>query len=105
MKKIIKIYLFLGSFAAFKSGFLLYFLAHLIFFSLYSFSYSYDTSIQMDLASYLYDRLRAVPKVRIYGPAPKSTVHRAPLCSFNVENIHPTDIATLLDEQVLFLFH
>lgn len=32
MKKIIKIYLFLGSFAAFKSGFLLYFLAHLIFF-------------------------------------------------------------------------
>ncbi|CAA7398257.1 unnamed protein product [Spirodela intermedia] len=54
---------------------------------------------EKELASYLYDRLKAVPKVHIYGPAPTSTVHRAPLCSFNVENIHPTDIATLLDEQ------
>ncbi|KAF2907454.1 cysteine desulfurase 1, chloroplastic [Oryza sativa Japonica Group] len=52
-----------------------------------------------ELATYLYESLIAVPNVRIYGPAPCQTVHRAPLCSFNVENVHPTDIAEILDLQ------
>ncbi|XP_058110719.1 cysteine desulfurase 1, chloroplastic [Magnolia sinica] len=54
---------------------------------------------EMELGSYLYHSLRSIPKVRVYGPAPSDTVHRAALCSFNVENIHPTDIATFLDQQ------
>ena len=56
---------------------------------------------QIELATYLYENLLSVPNVRIYGPKPSENVHRAALCSFNVENIHPTDIATILDQQVL----
>ncbi|KAJ9699038.1 hypothetical protein PVL29_007890 [Vitis rotundifolia] len=55
---------------------------------------------KVDLANYLYESLRSVPGVHVYGPAPSKTVFRAALCSFNVENIHPTDIATFLDQQV-----
>lgn len=54
----------------------------------------------MELSNYLYHSLCSVPNLHIYGPAPSETVHRAALCSFNVEKIHPTDIATFLDEQV-----
>ncbi|XP_021734278.1 cysteine desulfurase 1, chloroplastic-like [Chenopodium quinoa] len=54
---------------------------------------------EAELADYLYERLSSVPKIRIYGPVPSQNVGRAPLCSFNVENIHPTDIATFLDQQ------
>ncbi|KAG9160853.1 hypothetical protein Leryth_008676 [Lithospermum erythrorhizon] len=54
---------------------------------------------EVELANYLYDSLRSVPKARIYGPAPSQSVTRAALCSFNVEGIHPTDIATFLDQQ------
>ncbi|GJM88154.1 hypothetical protein PR202_ga04183 [Eleusine coracana subsp. coracana] len=38
-----------------------------------------------------------------YGPSPSQTGHRAPLCSFNVENVHPTDIAEILDLQAEIL--
>nr|GLL20785.1 cysteine desulfurase 1, chloroplastic [Ipomoea trifida] len=54
---------------------------------------------EVELGHYLYDSLRSVPSVRIYGPAPSQTVKRAALCSFNVEDVHPTDIATFLDQQ------
>ncbi|KAJ9146622.1 hypothetical protein P3X46_028861 [Hevea brasiliensis] len=54
---------------------------------------------EIELANYLYESLCTVPNVHIYGPKPSETVHRAALCSFNVENIHPTDIATFLDQQ------
>ncbi|KAK9062697.1 hypothetical protein SSX86_019886 [Deinandra increscens subsp. villosa] len=54
---------------------------------------------EVDLANYLYENLHTIPGVRIYGPAPSQTVHRAALCSFNVEGLHPTDIATFLDQQ------
>nr|XP_048324254.1 cysteine desulfurase 1, chloroplastic-like [Ziziphus jujuba var. spinosa] len=54
---------------------------------------------EVALAKYLYESLRTVPGIRIYGPAPSENVYRAALCSFNVENIHPTDIATFLDQQ------
>lgn len=52
-----------------------------------------------ELGNYLYHSLHSIPNVRIYGPAPSEAVHRASLCAFNVENMHPTDIATFLDEQ------
>ncbi|PKA51843.1 Cysteine desulfurase 2, chloroplastic [Apostasia shenzhenica] len=54
---------------------------------------------ERELANYLYNSLTSVPNVRVYGPAPSKIIHRAALCSFNVENIHPTDIATILDDQ------
>lgn len=54
---------------------------------------------EVELANYLYENLRTVPGVRIYGPPPSESVDRAALCSFNVEGIHPTDIATFLDQQ------
>ncbi|KAF3794364.1 Cysteine desulfurase 1 [Nymphaea thermarum] len=54
---------------------------------------------ELDLANYLYHSLQSVPNIHIYGPAPSETVERAALCSFNITNIHPTDIATFLDQQ------
>ncbi|XP_031499078.1 cysteine desulfurase 1, chloroplastic [Nymphaea colorata] len=54
---------------------------------------------ELELANYLYHSLQSVPNIHIYGPAPSETVERAALCSFNITNIHPTDIATFLDQQ------
>ncbi|GFY96477.1 NAD(P)-binding Rossmann-fold superfamily protein [Actinidia rufa] len=54
----------------------------------------------VELSNYLYESLLSVPNIRIYGPKPSQTVSRAALCSFNIEDIHPTDIATFLDQQV-----
>ncbi|KAK6148615.1 hypothetical protein DH2020_019527 [Rehmannia glutinosa] len=54
---------------------------------------------EVELANYLYDRLCSVPNVRVYGPPSSRTVNRAALCSFNVEDVHPTDLATFLDQQ------
>ncbi|XP_004502227.1 cysteine desulfurase 1, chloroplastic [Cicer arietinum] len=54
---------------------------------------------EVELGTYLYERLLSVPNIRIYGPAPSKEVKRAALCSFNVENLHPTDLATFLDQQ------
>ncbi|KAH0972596.1 hypothetical protein GBA52_024752 [Prunus armeniaca] len=51
------------------------------------------------LAKYLYNRLCSVPDIRIYRTAPSEHVFWAALCSFNVENIHPTYLATFLDQQ------
>ncbi|BFG19787.1 hypothetical protein CerSpe_060610 [Prunus speciosa] len=51
------------------------------------------------LAKYLYDSLSSVPNIHIYGPVPSNHVSRAALCSFNINNIHPTDLATYLDQQ------
>ncbi|BBH09206.1 serine/threonine phosphatase 7 [Prunus dulcis] len=45
-------------------------------------------------------KLHFVLDIRIYGPAPSEHVFSAALCSFNVENIHPTYLATFLDQQV-----
>ncbi|XP_077217291.1 cysteine desulfurase 1, chloroplastic-like [Tasmannia lanceolata] len=54
---------------------------------------------ETELANYLYHSLSSIPNIRIYGPAPSETTPRAALCSFNVDNVHPTDIATFLDQQ------
>ncbi|KAH9301268.1 hypothetical protein KI387_012851, partial [Taxus chinensis] len=54
---------------------------------------------EVQLANYLYQSLSSISNVRIYGPAPTTVRGRAALCSFNVENVHPTDIATFIDQQ------
>ena len=36
----------------------------------------------------------------VVGLGPVPNAERAALCSFNIENMHPTDIATFLDQQV-----
>lgn len=55
----------------------------------------------MELSKYLYDNLSLVPDVKIYGPAPGAHgENRAALCAFNVEGMHATDIATVLDMEV-----
>ncbi|KAH7672471.1 cysteine desulfurase / selenocysteine lyase protein [Dioscorea alata] len=53
---------------------------------------------ELELANFLYDSLLTIPNIHVYGPAPSETTHRAALCSFNVEKLHATDIATILDE-------
>lgn len=52
----------------------------------------------MELAKYLYESLSTVPNVRIYGPSPE--LGRISLCTFNIQGMHPTDLATFLDQQV-----
>lgn len=56
--------------------------------------------VQIELSNYLYERLLTIPGIRIYGPVPSDKVSRGALCSFNVDGIHPTDIATFLDQPV-----
>lgn len=64
----------------------------------------YLTSIGMEkvheyekfLSTYMYEKLSDIKGVRIYGPKPPK--ERAALCAFNVEGIHPTDIATIMDQ-------
>ncbi|MGL5032707.1 MAG: SufS family cysteine desulfurase [Microcystaceae cyanobacterium] len=54
---------------------------------------------EQELSAYLYQQLATIPKLKIYGPKPKEKGHgRAALASFNVEGIHASDLATLLDQ-------
>ena len=50
---------------------------------------------EAELAQYLRARLAEVPGLTIYGPGPGAP--RAALCAFNVDGVHPSDLATLLD--------
>ncbi|PSF36042.1 cysteine desulfurase [Aphanothece hegewaldii CCALA 016] len=53
-----------------------------------------------ELTAYLFKKLADVPKLRIYGPKPTTEGKgRAALASFNVENIHASDLSTLLDHE------
>ena len=47
-----------------------------------------------ELASYALDRLRDVPGIVLYGPAPD---RRAGIVSFNMDGVHPHDVAQVLD--------
>jgi cysteine desulfurase/selenocysteine lyase len=48
-----------------------------------------------DLTRYAWEQLREMPSVTIYGPEPE---HRSAAISFNLEGVHPHDVASLLDE-------
>lgn len=67
----------------------------------------YLTALGMDkihdyeegLTAYLFKKLAQIPRVRVYGPQPNYKGQgRAALASFNVEGIHASDLATLLDQ-------
>ncbi|HZT53821.1 MAG TPA: SufS family cysteine desulfurase, partial [Gaiellaceae bacterium] len=49
-----------------------------------------------ELAAYALDRLAEVPGITLYGPPPE---RRAGIVSFNLEGIHPHDVAQILDRQ------
>jgi cysteine desulfurase / selenocysteine lyase len=53
-----------------------------------------------ELTAYLFKKLELIPNLRIYGPKPDAMGQgRAALASFNVEGIHASDLATLLDHE------
>lgn len=49
------------------------------------------------LAQYAAEQLSGIPKTKIYGP--KDSENRSGLVSFNIGDIHPHDLATILDSQ------
>ena len=54
---------------------------------------------EAELTTYLFDKLSQIPEVTIYGPQPNTHGEgRAALASFTVENLHPNDLSTMLDE-------
>ena len=51
-----------------------------------------------ELTAYLFKKLETIPNLRIYGAKPNAEGQgRAALVAFNVEGIHASDLATLLD--------
>jgi cysteine desulfurase/selenocysteine lyase len=53
-------------------------------------------AIEEELTAYALDRLRELPYVTIYGEKYPSE-NRSGVISFNVENVHPHDVSSLLD--------
>lgn len=49
-----------------------------------------------ELYAYAYNKLKTLDYVKIYGPQPGLT--SGPVLSFNVGNIHPHDVASILDQ-------
>lgn len=52
---------------------------------------------EQELTHYLFERLTAIPQVKIYGPHP-SQASRAALASFTAGEVHPHDLSTILDQ-------
>lgn len=48
---------------------------------------------ELELGEYLYKSLTQFREVTVYGPPPP----RAALCAFNIEGVHSSDLATMLD--------
>ena len=51
--------------------------------------------IEKKLLAYAIDKLLALPYVKIYGP--KNIEHRGGLISFDIEGVHPHDVASVFD--------
>lgn len=52
-----------------------------------------------ELTAYLFQRLREIPEVQVYGPQPNSKGEgRAALASFTAGDVHPHDLSTILDQ-------
>lgn len=51
---------------------------------------------EQELAGLLYESLRSVNGVQVYGPQPENVNGRAALCSFNVKGMEGVDLAGLL---------
>ena len=52
---------------------------------------------ELFLTGYLLERLREVPGVTVYGP--KTLEDRVGVVSFNIDEIHPHDVATIFDSE------
>jgi cysteine desulfurase / selenocysteine lyase len=52
---------------------------------------------ELFLTGYLLDRLRDLPGVTVYGP--KTLEDRVGVVSFNIDGIHPHDVATIFDKE------
>ncbi len=52
---------------------------------------------ELRLTGYLLDRMREIPGLTIYGP--KTLEDRVGVVSFNIDGIHPHDVATIFDAQ------
>lgn len=48
---------------------------------------------ELELGEYLYEKLTQFREVTVYGPPPP----RAALCAFNIDGVHSSDLATMLD--------
>ena len=53
---------------------------------------------EKSLGGYLYAKLAEVPGLTLYGPSPSTCPDRAALVAFNHESVHPSDLATFLDQ-------
>ncbi len=54
---------------------------------------------EAELTAYLFEKLNQIPELTIYGPQPNVNGEgRAALASFTIENLHPNDLSTMLDE-------
>lgn len=51
---------------------------------------------EVELVRYAYDKLSAIPNLKIFGPKPE---HRGGVVSFAFDDIHAHDLASLLDER------
>jgi cysteine desulfurase/selenocysteine lyase len=55
---------------------------------------------EAELTAYLFKKLESISSLRIYGPKPTFDGEgRAALVAFNIEGIHGSDLATLLDHE------
>lgn len=54
------------------------------------------------LTRLLFEGLREIPGLRIFGPAPE---HRGAIVSFLIDGVHPEDLAALLDSHGVFTRH
>jgi cysteine desulfurase/selenocysteine lyase len=52
---------------------------------------------ELSLVAYLLPRLTAIPGITVYGP--KTIEDRVGVVSFNIEGIHPHDVATIFDRE------
>ena len=53
-----------------------------------------------ELTAYLFDKLRGIPDIKIYGPQPTSKGKgRAALASFTVPGLDSSDVSTMLDQE------
>lgn len=51
---------------------------------------------EMEIVSYAWEKLREIDGIEIYGPPPPE---RGGLIAFNINGIHPHDVATILDRE------
>ena len=51
---------------------------------------------EQELAAYALERLGEIPGIKLYGPPPE---RRAGIVSFNLGEIHPHDVAQILDSE------